>query len=183
MKNIVKLGVILFLFTSIVSFSLAGLNAVTAPIIEQQAKTELDNSIKEIFPELTEVIENPINDGSINIAAYVAKKGDEVLGVVVKSEPTGFGGPITMLTGLDKDLKVVSVKVLSMSETAGLGTKLADPKFNSQYQGLAAPFNVVKGSASAEGDIVAITGATISSKAMTSGVNAASEAAAGFIAG
>jgi electron transport complex protein RnfG len=57
-----------------------------------------------------------------------------------------------------------------MSETPGLGSKTQDPKFLDQYRGKKGPFTVVKGSAKAEGEIVAVSGATISSKAVTNGV-------------
>ena len=62
-----------------------------------------------------------------------------------------------------------------MSETAGLGAKAKDEAFNGQYDGKKTdkPLEVAKGSASGDNQILAISGATISSTAVTNGVNAA----------
>lgn len=84
-----------------------------------------------------------------------------------------------MLTGVSTDGKVTGISILSQSETAGLGAKSTDPAFSGQYKGLSAEedVTVVKGQSASGNQIEAITGATITSKAVTLGVNAADAAA------
>ena len=82
------------------------------------------------------------------------------------------------MTGVDINGKVTGVNILSHAETAGLGAKAAEDSFRNQFIGLIEGITVSKGEGG-ENSIDAITGATITSKAVTQAVNAAIEAAGG----
>jgi len=167
---VIRLGVILFIFAAVVALLLALVNSITKDKIEENKIKDLNNAMAAVFPE-AEAFELKEGEYSeIVQSVYLAKKGADVLGACVVTTPNGFGGAINVMTGVDKDGTVVSAKIISMSETAGLGSKTQDPKFIDQYSGKKGPFTVVKGSAKAEGEIVAVSGATISSKAVTNGV-------------
>ena len=89
----------------------------------------------------------------------------------------GYGGDITVVTGISAEGKVTGVYTLNSSETPGLGKKTEDEAFTEQYladrQG--SQFQVVKNTAKGPGEVVAVAGATISSKAVTQAVNQAVE--------
>ena len=89
-----------------------------------------------------------------------------------------LGGDISVMTGVDADGKVTGVNILSHAETAGLGAKAAEQSFRDRFVGLVSGITVSKDKAG-ENSIDAITGATITSRAMTEAVNAAIEAAGG----
>lgn len=94
--------------------------------------------------------------------------------VVNVTTKEGFGGEIQVSVGFDADGVVTGVEFLSINETAGLGMNATDPAWKGQYAGKAVEsYEVVKGGASADSDIDAISGATITSKAVTGAVNTA----------
>lgn len=117
---------------------------------------------------------------------YPAMKGGEIYGAAVKTSVRGFADAITVMVGIqgapDGEIRIIRTRVISMKETPGLGTKLAEPDFANQWKGPegkglvvpAAPaiFKVVKDG----GKIDAISGATISSRAFSDCVNVAVEA-------
>ena len=89
----------------------------------------------------------------------------------------GYGGDVRVMVGIDKNLAVTKIQILESSETAGLGANASKPKFSGQFIKKQGPFSVVKGDAKKENDISAISSATVTSKAVTSCVNAALEVA------
>jgi electron transport complex protein RnfG len=104
---------------------------------------------------------------------YEAQKGGESLGYVIEVSTKGYGGAIKMFVGIDKSQSITGVLLSSHNETPGLGSKAADEAFSGQYLG-AAPEKelfVVKGVAKNDNEIQAISGATITSRAVTQGVS------------
>ena len=88
--------------------------------------------------------------------------------------PSGFGGEISMAVGVDKSGAVTGVSIIQMSETSGLGANAQRESFRSQYVGKSGSVALKKQG----GEIDALTGATVTSTAVTKGVNAALQAAA-----
>ena len=113
-----------------------------------------------------------------NKLGYVVEENGEIIGHVVVNTAKGYGGDISVMTGVDADGKVTGVNILSHAETAGLGAKAAEQSFRDRFVGLVSGITVSKDKAG-ENSIDAITGATITSRAMTEAVNAAIEAAGG----
>lgn len=175
MKDIFRLGAILFVICAVASLMLSLTNNITAPVIEQrniQANNESRQEVLQVAEEFSEV--KDVN-GDLIEEVYQGTKGGEVVGYTIKTTPKGYGGKVEVMVGISNDGKISGVKIGNHSETPGLGSKSADPSFKDQYNGKSTktPLNIVKGNASNENDIVAISGATITSKAVTAGVNAA----------
>lgn len=180
-----KVGLILFVITLICTLLLAITNSATAPVIAKQLEETSKQAQKEVLPEATDfkamdtVDEIAQNVGESIIAnIYVGTKNGETIGYAVETKPSGYGGEIDMLTGISTDGKITGVKILSQSETAGLGAKSTEPAFYEQYTGLDAlkEVTVIKSGSVNGNQIMAITGATITSNAVTTGVNAAEKA-------
>lgn len=182
-KNVFKLAVVLFIITAIASLCLALTNYVTADVISNRNEQANIEARQAVLPQADkfEAVDNieavaslaSANDPSIVKEAYVGYKGSDLVGYTIKTAPSGYAGPIEILTGIDKDGKISGITILSQSETPGLGAKSADSAFQDQYKGKDAKkeIEVVKSGTATEDEIVAITGATITSKAVTSGVN------------
>lgn len=175
MKDMFKLGSILFVICALAALILGLTNNVTEPVIEERNIQANNESRKEVLQLAEEFIEVKDVKGDLIEEVYQGKKGNKVVGYTIKTTPKGYGGKIEVMIGISNDGKISGVKVGNNSETPGLGSKSKDEPFKGQYTGKSTktPLNVVKGSASSESDIVAISGATITSKAVTSGVNAA----------
>src|SRR5699024_8445982 len=99
----------------------------------------------------------------------------EIFGYTFKVLPRGYGGEITMLVGISVEGKVTGIEVVAHGETPGLGSHIGDADFKNQFQEKSVDehLTVVKGGAAGEQDIEAISGATISSRAIVDGVNIA----------
>lgn len=185
MKEIVKLGIILLIICFVSTALLAIVKQVTEPKILEQRQMAAEQSRKEVLPDaesfeaLDEASLQKLQAADPIIAeVYLGKAGSDVIGYFVKAKPSGYGGAVEILTGIAADGKIVNVKLGQNSETPGLGSTIGEPKFKSQFNGkdASAPLELVKGAASADNQISAVTGATITSRAMTNGVNAAIKA-------
>lgn len=172
MNHPLKLGVILFLITAICVGILGAVNQVTKPIIEaNQIKSEEAAMKKLITNAETFVDIADIQDENVK-KVCVAKSGDEVVGYVLRMEPNGYGGAVKMLIGIDTEGNVKGISILEHSETPGFGANATKDEFKNQFTDRKAPLSVVK-SNPGENEIQAITGATITSTAVTNAVNAA----------
>ena len=172
MKESLRLGVILFLITGICVGLLGVVNQITLPIIEANSLKIEQESMKQLLSEADNFIQvNAISDTLIK-KVFVAKSSSNIVGYVVNVEPKGYGGTIGLLVGIDSDHVIKGVKILSHSETPGFGANADKPAFIDQYTGRKGLLKVIK-TTPKEGEIQAITGATITSAAITEGVNAA----------
>lgn len=159
-KSIVKLGIILFLICGISTGLLAFVNSLTAPVILENAKNQELLANKEVLPYANEF-------SSLTEDISVGKDSSgNIIGYAVKVSPYGYGGKINMIVGIKADLTVSGVEILSMSETPGLGAKAQDKAFLSQFINKDRKMELKK-------DITAISGATITSTAITEGVKEA----------
>lgn len=106
---------------------------------------------------------------------YTAEKNGAVAGYIFVTSGTGYGGDISVMTAVDPAGKILAVSILSASdETPGLGQNVTKEGFYSQFSGLSGEITVVKnGANTADNEINAVTGATISSRAVTKAVNEA----------
>ncbi len=108
---------------------------------------------------------------------YVAYSGGRLVGYVFSAVSSGYGGDIPVTVGVGKDGTITGVRVGDNEETPGLGSKVAGEKFISQYEGkaISGELRIVSGPASAEDEIQAISGATRSTKAVNSAVQASAD--------
>ena len=116
--------------------------------------------------------------GGASLISVVAAKdasGAET-GYIVKGSAAGYGGSVIVVVGVDADLKVTGISFPeTLPETAGLGQKATEPAFYEQFAGKGTKLSVKKGGGAGEDEIDAISGATITSTAVTNTVNAATE--------
>lgn len=168
MKNaryILRLTVTLFLITAVVAGLLGFVNYLTEERIAAGQREKAKNAMQEVLPaenyELLEASAEGIN------AVYRA----DDLGYVVDVTVNGFGGAINMMVGVDAEGRVAGVSIVSHSETASLGANCTREDFRSQFSGAEGTLAVTKDGGSVE----ALTGATVTSRAVTNGVNLAVE--------
>ncbi len=118
------------------------------------------------------------DNGGASLISVVAAKdasGAET-GYIVKGSAAGYGGSVIVVVGVDADLKVTGISFPeTLPETAGLGQKATEPAFYEQFAGKGTKLSVKKGGGAGEDEIDAISGATITSTAVTNTVNAATE--------
>ena len=167
--EIFKVAIILFVITAVAAAILAAVNKVTAPIIAENNRVAQELAMKAVLPDATafEKVEYIRSEDSSVIEIYSSDAG-----YAVKAEPKGYGGAISMIVGVDNELKVTGVEIISQSETAGLGAKCTEDGFKAQFIGKTENVAVTKNGAK-DNEIDAITSATITSKAVTKGVNEA----------
>ena len=157
----------LFAITAVVAAALALVNQVTAPTIARRA----------VMPDAEYVSFDYHGSDPAILDIQGAYREGKLAGYCVQVTTNGFGGAINMMVGVDAVGKVTGVSILSMSETAGLGARASEPGFLGQFQGLSGQPMLKKDDAQ-RGEIDAISGATITSRAVTHGVDAALEAVA-----
>jgi RnfABCDGE-type electron transport complex G subunit len=108
--------------------------------------------------------------------AYVAKdKSGNTIGYALNVTGKGFGGDVTMALGLTADGKITGISFTELNETAGLGMRADEPAFRDQFTGKGGQLALVKGDASGDAEISAISGASVTSGAVISAVNAGLE--------
>lgn len=169
-KKPASIGVLiltLFLVTAIMSGLLGLVNYVTKDRIAAFKAESMDAAMREVLPSDSY---NKVEYGGDD--ALVSGIWEAAGGYVVEVTPSGFGGEVDMMVGIGPDGKVTGVSIVSMSETSGLGSNASKPEFRAQYVGKAEAALKKDG-----GDVDALTGATVTSRAVTRGVNAALAAA------
>ena len=171
-KYVIRLAATLLAITSLVAAALAGVNSVTAPAIAKLTAQKTQQAIESVLPGGGEEI-------SFAPADLVSKvyKGEN--GYAIEVTPGGFDNTVTMMVGVDFEGKVLGIDIISHTETAGLGAVAdaetpAGQNFRTQFVGAAEEVAVTKDG----GTMDAITGATITSRAICNGVNAALACAA-----
>lgn len=185
--NRIKPVIVLLVICIVATAALAYFNEITKDIIaEQQARAEVE-ALLEVMPgvDTQALTDDEVANAKSKItfsdetldAAYKATKDGEFAGYIVKTSAKGYGGAVVVMTGIDNNGVITGTKVLSHSETAGLGAKAAvngEGAWINQYVGKSAGnLEVVKTGNAASGEVDAITSATVTSKAVTRAVNIA----------
>jgi electron transport complex protein RnfG len=168
MNQLVRFGLILGAICLIATLVLAVTYEVTRPKIEAELKREEEAALKEIIADADSF--EAKSAGGIDY--FEAKKGDSIVGYCIKTTANGYNGFLRMIVGITPDGIIKGVRVLEHQETPGLGARInevrpgeKEPWFLKQFVGK--PGRTV----TAKKDVDAITGATISSKAVSDAVN------------
>ena len=169
---VLRLALTLLAITAVVAAVLAGVNSITAPAIDKLTAEKTQAAIEAVLPGGGEEVEFPET-------ALVSKVYASDTGYAVEVTPGGFHNTITMMVGVDTEGKVLGISIISHTETAGLGAVAAagtpaGEAFRGEFVGASGSVSVTKDG----GDVEAITGATITSRAVCVGVNAALECVA-----
>lgn len=159
MKEMIRYGFILAVICVVASALLAGVNALTGPRIIAQAQAEEEASIKEVMP-LAEHFE-AVKSGNDTLYYKAHDKNGKLIGVVFKATGKGYSSTVETVVGMKKDGQITAIKVISQNETPGLGAQVAGDGFSGQFKGQ----DALKLSG-----VEAITGATISSRAVIDSV-------------
>ena len=191
-KYIIKLTVTLFVTCVIVAGLLGGVNAITADKIAAINWEKTVEAMKAVVadPDATEFSDAlPVTDEMSAAAAaygtldsiYEVQVGGQTAGYAIKVVASGSQGNIEMMVGVDADKVITGVSIVYNSEPAGICSKVMDNESTASGVGVLSQF---EGKSPADGELVvnkgidAITGATVSSKGVTAGVNAALAVAA-----
>lgn len=170
-KMIFRTVAVLLLVTGVVAVALAGVNLITRDRIAAINEEKTKAALAQVLPDSGEAVRA---DSFPDSTGLVLSVYESPTGRAFEVAPAGFGGTVTMMVGVDYAGKVLGVSVISHTETAGLGATAAEKtakgqSFRDQYIGMAGVLAVKKDGGSVE----AISGATITSRAVTQGVNAA----------
>ena len=156
--SVLSVGARLLVICLVVAAVVSLVNEVTKTRYAELQEREKANAMASIFGAET------LTYTELGNGVYALKQGDEPLGYCVESTTAGFGGEMSLMVGFDR--AIVGVQILSHSETPGLGAKVNDAGYLSQYGGKTGDLTLGE-------DIDAISGATVSSKAVLAGVRAA----------
>jgi len=174
---VLRLALTLFIIAAVVAAALAGVNSITKPVIDQLNAEKTQKAIEAVLPG---GYEEEIS-GYADATGLVSKVYKGANGYALEVLPSGFDNTITMMVGVDNEGKVLGISVVSHTETAGLGAVAAaqtsaGEAFRGQFVGKSGSVSVSKDG----GELDAITGATITSRAICVGVNAALDCVAGL---
>lgn len=174
MKENLKLGLILCIITSFAGVFLGLANEFTKEVIAQNSKLSADD-LKELLPSANKIeyfTFEKSEDSNVS-EVFEAKNDSNTEGYVIKVSPKGFNGAIDMVVSITNEGVIGGIKVLSQSETPGLGAKIEEKEFRDNFSGISIDdeVKIVKTASKNDTEIQGLTGATISSNAVLSGVN------------
>ena len=195
MKNkIIKDALALTLITLVAGVTLGGVYEITKdPIAKQEAQAKAE-AYEQVFTdaaafeavEMDDTLTKTIRD-QLDQEGYKAQSIEEVMRAEDQSGETlgyaftvvtseGYGGDIQFSMGVQNDGTLNGISILSIGETAGLGMNADTPAFKDQFVGKQVE-KLIKGQytkngATQDDEINAISGATVTTNAMTNGVNA-----------
>ena len=189
MKNILKNTAILTLITLVAGTLLGLVYEITKDPIAAAKEKAKQSAYMQVVEDADKFVEYDKFDadkasvllekegllGCDIVEAVEAKKGEETIGAVVTVVThEGYGGDIKISVGILNDGTVKGIEMLEISETAGLGMKSTEPEFKNQFKDKkVSAFKYTKQGAKADEEIDALSGATITTNAVTNGVNSA----------
>lgn len=187
--KLIKDALILFAITLVAGLGLGAVYGITKEPIAQANYNIQQEAYRTVFPDASEFEDLPDFDAEkaseiVKEAGYpddtiegcVQAVGEDgsLLGYVISAtDPNSYGGDVTLSVGVTLDGIVNGYSITTINDTAGLGMKAKEDAFSSQYANKQVDaFTVTKTGATSEDQIDAISGATITSNAVTNAVNA-----------
>ena len=168
MKDIIKLGLTLMVYAAIAGLLLGFIYTKTKPKIDEQARLEREMAIKEVMPKgAVSFEEKTLSNGMTVTIGYSDEARTQPVGYAAMAYGGGFSSTIETMVGITLDFRVNAIKVISQSETPGLGTHTQDDWFQKQFAGRTTDDLLVDKDG---GTVKAITGATISTRAVTNSI-------------
>ena len=185
MKDIIRYGVILALICLVAAGLLSGMNLITKDRILAQAQTEELGGLKEVMPEAASF--EPVKEKD-EVIYYIGKDADKkTTGFVFKTSAKGYSSVIETMAGITPDGTITGIKVLNQNETPGLGARICEVKADKTIgevlkggkpAGPQKPWFQLQFTGKKIGnfdEVQAITGATISSRAVIESVKKRAE--------
>ncbi|MBS3977023.1 MAG: RnfABCDGE type electron transport complex subunit G [Syntrophomonadaceae bacterium] len=167
MREIIRLVLVLGLVGFISGGALGAFYKYTAPIVEARQMQEVAEGLKAVVPDAKRF--EKMDTAPPEVQGTLFKAFDDAgktLGIVFETIAKGFVGDIKLLIGIEpENKKVISIKILGHQETPGVGTRIEEPGFLGQFKGKSILDNFQIGQ-----DIDALSGATVSAKAVAKAV-------------
>lgn len=196
MNRYLKFSLVLLSVCILASGILAGVYVYTYPAIQKQNEIISQKAMKEVFgiSESMLVEKKVTTDGQEYFCIYENQNKKNILGYIFQTVGTGYSGDINIMAGMTQDGTITGLRVITQSETPGLGARCTEvlkdetildviqgkkssavrnttPWFMQRFEGKSVrELNIVKGSPKSGNDVQAITGATITSKAIMQAV-------------
>ncbi len=187
-KSIIKDALILCLITLVAGFLLGVVHDITLQPIAAANEAAQQDAYRAVFEDAEEFVELPgfdaeaatqaaveagYTDDTVDSCVQAVDADGNLLGYVINAtDPSSYGGDVTLSLGVRLDGTVNGYSITVINDTAGLGMKAAEEDYASQYAGKQVEeFTVTKTGATADNEIDAISGATITSDAVTRAVN------------
>ena len=190
--RILKDALILFTITVLSGLILGGVHEFTKDRINNSSISADLEAYKTVFPDaaefkaddkLTDALKKSNeelpsqNYGNVGLdqALQAVDKSGTVLGYVITSHSNdSYDGLVKILVGMNVDKTIKGIEMLELNDTPGLGQRAEEPEFKGQFAGKSGEsLTVTKSGSAGDGEINAISGATITSRAVTNAVNAA----------
>jgi electron transport complex protein RnfG len=174
MRDTIRLSFVLGIICIISALVLSGMYSLTRDRIEEANARKIEEALAQVLPgqnsfKVFEALGSALDGGLGSVTEVYLASGEDSGSIAAKAAPAGYGGPIEMVVGITPDGAVGGVRIISQSETPGLGAEVTRVAFTGQFEGRSAPESIkVKQDG---GSIDAVTGATISSRAVTRGVS------------
>ena len=192
--GMLKLGVILALYSTVACIGLAFVYAGTTGIIAERQQADLEAALLELFPDADSfelILGITSMDPLVSIeegGAFAALSNGQVIGAALRTSRFSYSGPIVCLVGVSVDNRISALKILENIDTPGLGSNASSSnyfvdrrngiRFYEQFAGKSVTDPFVP-----KQDVTVITAATITSRAVSDSVKAAGEAALAWFAG
>ena len=190
MNKIIKNAVILTVITLVSGLALGVVYEITKEPIQKAQEKAKQTAYKKVLPDgktfetdadfkesdAEKILKKAgLTSDVINEVAEAKDASGETVGYVITvTSKEGYGGDIKIATGIDTDGTVQGISILSISETAGLGMEAKNESFQKQFQGKnVEQFKYTKSGAKSDDEIDALSGATITTNAVTNNVNSA----------
>jgi Na+-translocating ferredoxin:NAD+ oxidoreductase subunit G len=166
LKDIIKITLNLVIIYVIGGIILAGVYAMTSPIMFRNAVIEKETALKKLMPEADRI--DKIGDWTIHekhAEYFVAEKDGKPIGYIIQSFGKGYSSYINTLIAVDTEFTIKKIGILGHAETPGLGDEIEADSFQGQFVGKDPEHMKVLKTDTTE-YIQAISGATISSRAV-----------------
>ena len=171
MKDMMKITISLVMIFIGAGLIIAGTFYVTSPVRFRAEKKEKEEALKKMSPAAEKIV--PAGEWTNHRKTYEyheAKVGKRLIAYIASTAGKGYSSYVQCLVALDRDLRITGVSVLGHKETPGLGDQIIEEEwFLEQFKGKSLD-QVVLVKKETEENIQAISGATISSRAVTNGV-------------
>lgn len=180
-SDLLRLSVTLLVIAGVMALLVSLVNYITAPVIKQRNEQKITEGLTAVIPDADSFQTVSVDIDKVTSAdgkevavdgVWNAYKDEEIVGVCIKVSPKGYGGAIETIVAVSETGEILNTKIVSMSETSGIGTKIQDDSFLSRFIGIK----------NTDG-VSTISGATKSSKAYLRGINAALSIAEKVIGG
>ena len=130
MKDVFRLGLTLMVICALAGLGLSVVYEKTKPVIAEREREDILKAAMDCIPG-SDTIEELEADG---VTYWLGKKGNVVTGGAVKVEAGGYGSsPVVMMIGVDSSYKIYKIKIISLSETPGIGTKITSDDFLARF--------------------------------------------------